>query len=115
MSNDRLNRRNLLTGAAIATVATAAAAGLARANTAPRANPQGRFAGKVVLITGATSGIGRVSAEEFAREGAKVAFCGRREALGREVEAGIKAFGGDARYFRADVRDPVQVKAFVDG
>ena len=96
---------------------TAMAAGLgvgliagARAQPAPA----GAFAGKVALITGATSGIGRVTAERFAAQGAKVAFCGRRQALGREVEAGIGASGGEAFYVRADVRDEGEVKAFVD-
>jgi NAD(P)-dependent dehydrogenase (short-subunit alcohol dehydrogenase family) len=69
----------------------------------------------VVLITGATSGIGRATAEAFAREGAHVAFCGRREALGREVEAAIRANGGQAEYVRCDVRRPEEVQAFVDG
>lgn len=76
--------------------------------------PSGAFAGKVVLITGGTSGIGRVTAELFAAQGARVAFCGRREALGREVEAGIRAKGGEALYVRADIRDEAQVKAFVE-
>lgn len=80
-----------------------------------RANPNGRFAGKVVLITGATSGIGMTTAFAFAREGASVFFCGRREELGRANEAEIRAIGGEATYLRADVREPDQVQTFVDG
>lgn len=98
-------------------IRTAMAAGLGVGLIAPaRAQqaPAGAFAGKVVLISGATSGIGRITAELFAAQGARVAFCGRREALGREVEAHIRAKGGDAFYVRADIRDEAQVKAFVD-
>ena len=73
-----------------------------------------RFQNKVVIITGATSGIGRAAAEQFAAEGGKVAFCGRRENLGHEVENGIRSRGGEATYVHADVRDESQVKAFVD-
>ncbi len=79
-----------------------------------RANPEGRFKSKVVLVTGATSGIGRTTAEAFAREGARVVFCGRREEMGREVEKGIKEFGGEATFVRADVREDKDVEALVD-
>jgi len=77
-------------------------------------NPQGEFAGKVVLITGATSGIGKTTAEAFAQQGAKVFFCGRRENLGAQVERDIRARGGEATYMRADVRKAEDVKGFVD-
>ncbi len=73
-----------------------------------------RFEGKVIAITGATSGIGRAAAEAFAGEGGVVAFCGRREALGEEVQNKIRATGGTATFIRADVRDETQVKAFID-
>jgi NAD(P)-dependent dehydrogenase (short-subunit alcohol dehydrogenase family) len=73
-----------------------------------------RFADKVVTITGATSGIGRAAAIAFAREGALVTLCGRREALGHEVEEGIRRAGGRARYFRADVRVESDMQRFVE-
>ena len=75
---------------------------------------QRRFDGKVVLITGATSGIGRAAAVAFAGEGGKVGLCGRREQLGQEVERQIKAAGGEATYVRADVLLENDVKTFVD-
>jgi NAD(P)-dependent dehydrogenase (short-subunit alcohol dehydrogenase family) len=111
-----LDRRSLLVAAGLG---LAASANSAAANTLnPVAlrtdvNPSGRFAGKVVLITGATYGIGQTTAEAFAREGAKVAFCGRTEQLGRTVEAGIRNAGGEATYVRADVRESPQVERFV--
>jgi NAD(P)-dependent dehydrogenase (short-subunit alcohol dehydrogenase family) len=73
-----------------------------------------RFHNKVVLITGATSGIGRAAALQFASEGGRVGFFGRRENLGHQVEAEIKSRGGEATYIRADVRNESDVKAFVD-
>ena len=73
-----------------------------------------RFADKVVMITGATSGIGRAAVVAFAREGGRVAFCGRREGLGREVEREIRDAGGTARYFHADVRAEGDMQRFVD-
>ena len=81
---------------------------------ASAANTDGRFAGTVVAITGGNSGIGAATAKAFAMEGAKVMFCARRDALGRQVEADIRGAGGDATWMVVDVRDPEQVKAFLE-
>lgn len=105
------SRRAVLGGAA----AAAGLAALPSTASAASATVSKRFRGKVVLITGGTSGIGREAAIQFAAAGAKVGFCGRRENLGREVEREIRRAGGDATYLRADVRVPEQVKNFVDG
>lgn len=111
-------RRVVLGGLVTAGAALAASAALANTMTprelSGRANPNGRFAGKAVLITGATSGIGKTTAEAFAREGGLVMFCGRRQALGEEVEAGIRAAGGEATYRRADVRRHEEVLGLVE-
>jgi len=115
-------RRRLLSTGAIATAGLATALSIdhtnAQAETVPEpvtvpANPNGRFAGKVVLITGATSGIGATTAKAFAREGARVAFNGRRAELGQQVEQDIRAFGGEATYIQSDVRDAQQMERFV--
>ncbi len=70
--------------------------------------------GRTVLITGATSGIGREAAEALAKLGAKVAFCGRREGLGREVQSVISKRGGQALYVKADVRKEKEVDNFLN-
>src|SRR5213082_2831665 len=73
-----------------------------------------RFSGKVVLVTGGTSGIGKATAIEFARAGAKVVLTGRRDKEGTQVVAEIKKLGGDAAFVRADVAKDADVKAMVD-
>jgi NAD(P)-dependent dehydrogenase (short-subunit alcohol dehydrogenase family) len=72
------------------------------------------FSGKVALVTGGTSGIGKVTAIEFARAGAKVVLTGRREKEGAQVVAEIKKLGGEAAFVRADVAKNADVKAMVD-
>jgi NAD(P)-dependent dehydrogenase (short-subunit alcohol dehydrogenase family) len=72
------------------------------------------FSGKVALVTGRTSGIGKATAVEFARAGAKVVLTGRREKEGAQVVAEIKKLGGEAAFVRADVAKHADVKAMVD-
>lgn len=59
--------------------------------------------GKRALVTGATSGIGRATAEALGREGATVLVSGRDETRGREVVDAIRAAGGDAELVAGDL------------
>jgi NAD(P)-dependent dehydrogenase (short-subunit alcohol dehydrogenase family) len=102
----------IITGALVAATSTAANTLRPAALTGP-AKRDGRFRGKAVVVTGATSGIGATTAAAFAREGARVMFCGRREVLGRDVQASIWDNGGDAIYRRTDVREAAQVDALI--
>ena len=69
---------------------------------------------KVVLITGALTGIGRATALAFAREGASVVVSGRRDDAGEALTSELRALGADAEYLRADVRREEDVRALVD-
>jgi len=69
---------------------------------------------KVVLITGALTGIGRATALAFAREGASVVVSGRRDDAGETLTNELRALGADAEYLRADVRREEDVRALVD-
>ena len=71
------------------------------------------FEGKVVLVTGGTSGIGKATAIEFARAGAKVVVSGRREKEGAEVVNEIRNLGGEAAFVRADVAKDADIQAMV--
>src|SRR5258707_10785225 len=73
-----------------------------------------RLSDKVALVTGGTSGIGKTTAIEFARAGAKVVLTGRREKEGAQVVAEIQKLGGEAAFVRADVAKGADVKAMVD-
>ena len=72
-----------------------------------------RFTGKVVLVTGGTSGIGEATAVAFANEGAKVVVSGRREKEGKAVAGRIARAGGTAHFVRADVSREADVKRLV--
>ena len=62
-----------------------------------------RFAGRSVLVTGGTSGIGLATARAFLQEGARVAIAGRRVAPGRAAERVLRRISPDVRFLRADV------------
>jgi citronellol/citronellal dehydrogenase len=80
-----------------------------RSPLAPGANE-----GRVALITGGGTGIGRACAFELARTGAATVICGRREERLRETAAEIEASGGRCLAVPGDIREPEQVERIAD-
>lgn len=72
-----------------------------------------RLTDQIAIVTGASRGIGRTIAVQFAAEGATVALAARNEAQLREVDAIIRAAGGNSLPIPTDVTDPVAVAAMV--
>jgi NAD(P)-dependent dehydrogenase (short-subunit alcohol dehydrogenase family) len=73
-----------------------------------------RFAGRIVLVTGGSSGIGRATLLAFAKEGAVVVNADVLEEKGREVIEQVKRQGGDGRYIRTDVSLSHQVGSLME-
>ncbi|TGN21162.1 glucose 1-dehydrogenase [Leptospira idonii] len=69
--------------------------------------------GKVALVTGSTSGLGKEIAVYFAKEKAKVIVSGRREKEGEEVVSLIRSQGGEAAFVSCDISKPEQVETLV--
>ena len=70
-----------------------------------------RLKDKVCIVTGATSGIGKRTAEMFAAQGAKLVIAGRRADLG---EAVAKSIGAQCDFVRTDVTDEAQMQALIE-
>ena len=72
-----------------------------------------RLEGKVTIITGGGSGMGRTASELFAREGARVVVADFSEAAGEETVALVRAGGGEASFVKADVSDESDARGMV--
>jgi NAD(P)-dependent dehydrogenase (short-subunit alcohol dehydrogenase family) len=82
--------------------------------TNPRDSVKNMFEGRVALITGGSSGIGRAAALAFAEQGACVVVASRRAEESEETVRLIVAAGGDALFVKTDVAHAEQVAALVD-
>ena len=72
------------------------------------------FAGKVALVTGAGSGMGRASATLFAQMGAKVAVSDINAKTGQETVGLIRQAGGEAMFVKVDVSKTEEVQAYIN-
>jgi NAD(P)-dependent dehydrogenase (short-subunit alcohol dehydrogenase family) len=68
----------------------------------------------IVLITGALAGIGRTTAQAFARQGARLVVSGRRDDAGQLLVTELRALGAEAEFVRADVRHEDDVRGMID-
>jgi NAD(P)-dependent dehydrogenase (short-subunit alcohol dehydrogenase family) len=73
----------------------------------------GRVEGKVALVTGGASGIGRATALTFAREGAKLVIADMNDEGGHQTVHMITENGGEATFVRTDVSTAVEVQALI--
>jgi NAD(P)-dependent dehydrogenase (short-subunit alcohol dehydrogenase family) len=73
-----------------------------------------RLANKVTIITGAGGGMGRVAAQMFAKEGAKVVVAEYGEAAGQETVDLVRAAGGDASFVKVDVSREADARGMVE-
>lgn len=72
------------------------------------------FSGKVVLVTGSTTGIGAACARVFGASGASVVVCGRDEGRGRMVVDALRSAGGEASFVACDLRSDGACEQLVD-
>ncbi len=72
------------------------------------------FNGEVAIITGSVQGIGLAIAQEFLKEGARVALFDINDVKGKEVEDALSAKGGKAKYFHCDVSKVSEIEAAVN-
>ena len=82
---------------------------------APPPSGEGTLHGRVALVTGGGSGLGRATALALAESGATVVVAGRTEKTGEETAAEVRSGGGHATFTACDVTSPGSVRALIAG